>query len=134
MTAPQFYGVPAVGSALAPATLDTSLTAPTNTSDVLTAGTNGTKIEEIIVQGVGTTVAGVLNIFRYDGSTHHLIDQVLITAVTSSTTAVAYRRRLLYENLILKSGEKLRIAVTVSGLQSILKVTALANDAAAAAV
>ena len=130
---PQFYGTPAVGAGLVPATLDTSLTAPTNTTDIVTGGTNGTKIEEIVIQGVGTTVAAVLNIFYYDGTTHHLVDQVLITAVTSNTTAVAFRRRLLYDNLLIKNGHKLRVSQTVAGNQSLIKVTAFGNDAAAAA-
>lgn len=129
---PQFYGTPAPASALV-GNADTSLTGPTTVTTVLTAAANGTKIEEIVVQGVGTTVAGVLNIFRYDGATYHLIDQVLVTAVTSSTTAVAFRRRLTYDNLILKTGDSLRASQTIAGNASLLKVTALANDAAAAA-
>jgi len=128
MDRPQFASTVNVGSGLAPATLDTSLTAPTNVTTVVTAGSSGTKIEEIVVQGVGTTAAGVLNIFRYDGSTYHLVDQFLITAVTSSTTAVAYRSNRTYENLMLESTDTLRITVTVSGLQSLLKVTCFGGD------
>src|SRR3972149_6990574 len=97
-TDPVFASTPKVGSAL-PTTPDTSLTAPTNQVTVLTAATAGTKIEEVRVQGVGTTVAGVLNLFRYDGATYHLIDQVLITAVTSSATALAFQQTRTYANL-----------------------------------
>lgn len=127
-TAPQFAATVNVGSAIVPATLDTSLTAPSNVATVVTAGSNGTKIEEIVVQGLGTTVAGVLNIFRYDGATYHLIDQVLISAVTSSATAVAYRSARKYDNLILANGDTLRIAQTVSGNQSMLKITAFGGS------
>jgi hypothetical protein len=127
-TAPGFAATPAVGSAIANATLDTSLTAPTNVATVVTAAATGTKIDELVVQGLGTTVAGVVNVFRYDGATYHLIDQFLVTAVTSSTTALAYQARRIYENLVLKNGDSLRFTVTVAGLQSLIKMTAWAAD------
>lgn len=127
-SAPAFAATPNVGSGLVPATLDTSLTAPTNVTTILTAGASGSKIQEIILQGVGTTVASVVNIFRYDGATYHLIDQVLVAAVTSSTILVAYRASRVYDNLVLKSGDTLRVTNTVSGNQSMIKVTALGGD------
>lgn len=129
---PQFYGKPATGSGLV-GSADTSLTAPTTVTTIYTPGSNGGKVEEIVVQGVGTTSAGVLNVFAYDGSTYHLIDQFLVTAITSSTTAIAFQRRKTYDNLILQTGWSLRATQTVAGNASLLKVTAFANDAAAAA-
>lgn len=127
-TAPAFAATPNVGSGLTPATLDTSLTAPTNITTILTAGASGSKINEIVLQGVGTTVASVVNVFRYDGSTYHLVDQFLVAAVTSSSTAVAYRANKTYTNLILKATETLRVTNTVAGNQSMIKVTAFGGD------
>lgn len=132
-SSPGFAATPNLGSALAPATADTSLTAPTNNatnvSTVLTAAASGTRIDEIRFQAVGTTVAGVVNVFAWDGTTHHLIDQVLVSAVTSSTTAVAWQQVKSYQNLVLKSNSwQLRFAVTVAGLQSMIKVTAFGAD------
>ena len=124
-TAPAYASTINLGSGLVPATLDTSLTAPTNVTTIVTGGTNGTKIEELIFQGVGTTVAGVVNVFLYDGSTYHLYDQVLVAAVTSSTTAIAFRTTRQYANLFLKDNTwTLRVSTTVAGLQSMVKVTA----------
>ena len=124
---PGFASAVNTGSAL-PTTADTSLTAPTNQVTVLTAGALGTKVEEIVCQGVGTSVAGVVNIFRYDGATYHLIDQFLITAVTPSTTAVAFRLKRQYDNLLLKSGDTLRASQSILGNASIIKVTAFGGD------
>jgi hypothetical protein len=127
-TTPTFAATPAVGSGLVPATLDTSLTAPSNTTTILTGVAAGTKIEEVVVMGVGTTVAAVVNLFLYDGTTYHLHDQVLISAVTSSTTAIAFRVVRQYTNLILKDNTWLyKTTVTVAGDQSMLKVTATAG-------
>lgn len=124
-TTPAFAATPAVGSGIVPATLDTSLTAPANATTILTGIAAGTKIEEIVVEGLLTTVAGVLNVFLHDGTTYHLYDQFLITAVVSSTTAKAYRASRQYPNLVLLNASwTLRVSQTVAGNQSGLKVTA----------
>lgn len=126
---PSFAATSKVGAGLIPGTADTSLTAPTNTTTIVTGASTGTKLEELIFQGVGTTVAGVVNVFLHDGTTHHLIDQVLVSAVTSSTTAVAFRARRQYQNLLLPSTSwTLRVSGTVVGNVSLVKVTALGAD------
>lgn len=127
-TDPVFYSTMLVGQGLVPATFDTSLTAPTNVTTIVTAGSSGSVVDEIVAQGVGTTVASVLNIFIYDGATYHLVDQITITAVTSSTTATAFRASRSYANLRIPSGSSLRVSQTVSGNQSMLKVTAFAGS------
>lgn len=128
-SAPSFSATPKLGSGLIPATLDTSLTAPTNVTTILTGGASGTQIFEIVFEGVLTTVAGVVNVFLYDGSTYHLYDQVLVAAVTSSTTAVAFRTTRQYTNLILPANTwTLRVTGTIAGNQSGIKVTAHAGD------
>lgn len=128
-TSPVFASTIKVGSGLIPATLDTSLTAPTNVTTIVTGAAAGSKIEEIVFQGVGTTVAGNLNVFLYDGSTYHLYDQVAIPAQTSSTTAVAFRTTRQYATLILASASwSLRVTGTIAGNQSLVKVTATGGD------
>lgn len=127
-TTPAYANVAIVGTGLANATLDTSLTAPTNVTTLTFStaiGSSGAKIEELRVIGVATTSAGNLNVFLYDGSTYHLFDQFAITAVTSSTTAVAFYTANRYDNFFVPNGWSVRFTVTVSGNQSILKVVAL---------
>lgn len=125
---PVFAASPNVGSGLVPATADTSRTGPTNATTVWTAGANGGKVEEIIMQGVGTTVLGVVCVFRHDGSTYHLIDEFTIQAVTPSTTVVAHRERRTYDNLVLEAAETIRVTTQIAGNQSLVKVTVLGGD------
>jgi len=125
---PVFAASLKAASGLVPATLDTSLTAPTNVTTIVTAGSSGSKIEEIVFQAVGTTVLGNVNVFAYDGSTYHLIDQVSIPVQTSSTTALAYRVNRTYTNLWLQTGWTLRVTNTIAGNQSLVKVTAFYGD------
>jgi hypothetical protein len=125
-TLPTYAATPVAWAGLVPATLDTSLTAPTNVTTLGTAGTSGTKIEEIVCQGVGTTVTGIVNVFLHDGSTYHLYDQFFISPFTSSTTTLAYRFTKYYTNLVLPtSAWSLRVTNTIAGNQSLLKLTAI---------
>lgn len=127
--APSFAATPKVGAGIVPATLDVSLTAPTNTTTIMTGGASGSKVEEIVLQGIATTVAGIVNLFMHDGTTYHLIDQFLITAVTSSTLLVAFRANRQYQNLLLPtSSHTLRVTCTIAGLQSTIKVMAYGAD------
>lgn len=127
--APAFAATPVCWSGLVPATADTSLTAPTNATTLGTAGASGTQVNEVVLQGVGTTAAGVVNIFLHDGSTYHLFDQVQVVAVTSSTTAGAWRAARKYDNLWLPNNSwTLRATCTVAGLQSLVKVTAFGGS------
>ena len=128
-TSPIYATTPKVGS-VAAAGFDTSLTAPSTTATVLTGGTSGSKVEEIIIQGTGTVAAGVVNLWLYDGSNYSLFDQILLTAVTSSTTAVAFRAVRQYTNLWLPSNSwTLRVTHTVTANDTNkLRVTALYAD------
>ena len=126
---PSFAATPETWCGLVPATADTSLTAPTNVTTLGTAAASGTKIDSITCQAVGTTVAGVVNVFLYDGSTYHLFDQFLVPAVSSSTTARAWRQARSYTDLVLPSSSwSLRVTNTVAGNQSMIKVTATGGD------
>lgn len=113
--------------------LETNLQVPTQAVLILTAGATGTKIEEIVVEAtatslVPTTVAGLVYLFLYDGSTYHLFDVVAVTAITASATAAGFRSSKMYNNLVLKNGWKLYAANSVSGNNSVLKVHAFGAD------
>jgi hypothetical protein len=75
---------------------------------VLTAGTNGSRIDELVICAAGTTTAGVVRLFVYDGTNTRLMQELLIPAVTPSTTVAAYYLKLTNLNLILKSGWALK--------------------------
>jgi diphthamide biosynthesis methyltransferase len=74
-TTAQYASTPVFGAALL-TTADTSLTAPTTVGTVLTAGSNGTRIDYIDIQGVANTVAGIVNLFIYDGTNYHLCQKI----------------------------------------------------------
>jgi len=130
-TAAQYASTPRVGSALL-TTADTSLTAPTTVGTVFTAGSSGSRIDYIDIQGVATTSAGLINLFIYDGTTYFLWQQVPVVAVTSSTTAPAFTANLSSNSnanlmpLCIPTGYSLRATTSVA--QTGIRVIAYGGD------
>lgn len=129
--AAQYASVPKVGSALL-TTADTSLTAPTTVGTVFTAGSSGSRIDYIDIQGVATTAAGLINLFIFDGTTYFLWQQVPVQAVTSSTTLPAFSVVLSSNSnanimpLTIPTGFSLR--ATTSTAQTGVRVIAYGGD------
>ena len=106
-SAPAFASVPNNGSAQLSATSDSSYTAPSQAVTIFTAGANGSRVEEIIVHGTGTTVAGIVVVWRKNGGVFYVIDTFTVNVITPSTVQAPYRQARSYANLILKSGDTL---------------------------
>jgi hypothetical protein len=84
------------------------------------------------VQGVATTVAGLINLFIYDGTNYILWQQVPVIAITSSTTSPAFAAYLSSNSnsnvmpLTLPTGYSLRATTSVT--QTGVRVTAYGGD------
>ena len=130
-TSAQYASIPKVGSALL-TTADTSLTAPSTVGTVFTAGSSGSRIDYIDIQGVATTIAGLINLFIYDGTTYFLWQQIPVQAVTSSTTAPAFTAILSSNSnanimpLNIPTGYSLRATTTTA--QTGVRVIAYGGD------
>ncbi len=99
-------------------TANATLDSPAVTSQTFfTAGANGSRVNEIVVQGYQAAIAaGVVRIFISEGTEDegHLFDEFLITAVTGSTTAVMFRAARKYENLYLEAGDLLVATTSIT--------------------
>jgi hypothetical protein len=79
---------------------------------ILTAGSNGTLIDHVDICAIGTTTAGVVRLYVHNGSAAFLWKEVLVGAITPSTSIEAFFARIdcsRPENrLVLPSGWSLR--------------------------
>lgn len=75
---------------------------------VFTAGSSGSRIDDISIDATGTVTAGVVRLFINDGTTSYLWQEILVTATTPSTTVAVWSFTLLNQALILPSGWSLR--------------------------
>jgi hypothetical protein len=106
-TAPAFAATPKAAAAVL-ATADTSRTAPTTVVTLWTAGASGSRIDSVNIIATGTTTAGAVRLFIYDGTNYRLFQEILVTAITPSTTLAPFQATLSYSTLLLQSGYSLR--------------------------
>lgn len=79
---------------------------------IFTAGAVGSLIDHIDLNAIGTVTAGVIRLYIYDGSTAHLWKEVLVTAITPSTTVAVWSASIdcaqPFNGLLLQSGYSIR--------------------------
>jgi hypothetical protein len=68
---------------------------------VFTAGTNGSRIDDIFIVAQGTTTANVVRLFVNDGTTSWLWQEIIVPAITPSTSVAVFSAALLNQSLIL---------------------------------
>lgn len=101
---PSFAATPRIGSVALTGSADTSYTAPSSVATVITGGSSGTRVNEVVVQMTATvSSATMVRLFLHDGTTYYLFDEVAISASTGSTTVKQTRVSVTYNNLILPS-------------------------------
>jgi len=88
-TNPLFVGTPVVGSAQL-SVANTNRDGTGTIVTVLTAGTSGTRVEHVRIRATGTTTAGVIRLYIHDGTTARLYEEILVSAVTPSTTTASF--------------------------------------------
>lgn len=81
--------------------------------------TNGVRIDKILAKGCSTsfvaaTVAQTITIWEWDGVTAFPIDEMLVTAVTPSTTAASYQGQVAYTNFILPATHALYASTSIT--------------------
>ena len=98
------------------ATTDRTGATTTNLAELLTAGTDGTKITKIGAKVAGTNTACLVLIFITDtaGLNPKLYDEIALEPITASTTVTSERQVTAYSDLQLKSGQKVLVCITVA--------------------
>lgn len=81
---------------------------------VFSAGASGSRIDDIYIVATGTTTAGVVRLFISDGTNIRLWQEILVTAITPSTTVQVWSYALLNLALILPSGYSLQASTNNS--------------------
>lgn len=110
---PSYAATPKVGVAVI-STANTNRDGTGTIGTVFSAGTNGSRIERIVIQATGTTTAGMVRLFLHDGTNARLYEEVPVTAITPSGTTAAYTETLEayttpeYMPLVLPTGWSLR--------------------------
>jgi hypothetical protein len=74
----------------------------------------GLKVEEVDATGTGVTLAGIINLYLYDGTVYHIAGSIQVTGVTPSTSTKPFSSQTFYTNLWLPPGWSLVAASFVA--------------------
>lgn len=75
---------------------------------IFSAGSSGSRVDDITVTATGTTTAGMVRLFLHNGSSACLWAEISVSAVTPSGTVQAFTASLSNQALILPNGWSLR--------------------------
>ena len=93
------------------AQISTANTARDGTGTVATvdtAGTNGSRIDDLTIIATGTTTAGLVRLFISNGTITRLWREIAVSAITPSATVSPFSSLLGNLALVLQSGWSLR--------------------------
>lgn len=77
---------------------------------VCTAPSTGCRIEQIVITATGTTTAGMVRIFIYDGTNTRLFAEVPVTAITVGASTPGFTATLNFSTLVLEANDEIRAA------------------------
>lgn len=106
-TTPVFAVTPIIGMGQV-ATANTNRDGTGTITNLVTGSTSGTRIEQVDICAAGTTTAGVVRLFIFDGTNTRLFYEQLIQAATPSATVDVERYTLTFDNLVLPNTYQLR--------------------------
>ena len=116
-TTPAYAQVPIIGIATltSPSAITSraNITGTTGLVQLTATSTNGTPVSSIVIKSKETSVALCVGVWMYNGTTSFLFDEILVTAITGSTTVASERVVRTYEDLVVPPTYQLFISSTV---------------------
>jgi hypothetical protein len=99
-----------------------------------TITSNGCRIDRIYVKGVSSsitaaTVAQTVTVWVSDGTTVWPIDEILVTAVTPSTTVASFQTFNTYTGLLLSSTQSLWVSTSITTTAATTALDVIATGA-----
>lgn len=94
------------------ATANTNRDGTGTIADLITGVAAGTRINKIRVKATGTTTAGMVRIYFYDGTNSRLYTEVLVSAITASGSVATFEATLSFTDanapILASSSQKLQ--------------------------
>ena len=112
-SAPTYASTP-VGAVVQIATANTNRDGTGALGTLHTAGSTGTRIDDIYITATGTTTAGVIRMFMFDGTNNRLIQEILVTAITPSTSVSVWSVTLTNQAIILPNTYALKFSTNAA--------------------
>jgi hypothetical protein len=99
---------------------------PTGITDLFTPGSAGGRIEDISITFAGTSTAGMVRFWFFDGTNYTMIREVYVSPITPSGTVPAFSTTLSNLGWCLQSGWKL--CVSTNNAEAVAVIVTRAGD------
>lgn len=120
---PQYTNVPKVGiGKITSATTNVNLDGSGTLIDIFEAGSNGGRIEEVLVKALGNTGAEIVRLYIDDGTTAYLITEI---AIIETSSVITFESGIKLE-IVMPPNYKLK--ASSPSLQSTVNVIAIGGD------
>lgn len=129
---PIFIATPRTAGITTGVNANTAFDGTGTVATIFTAGTNGSKVEDVYLVAMGTNVATVVRFFINNGSTNttaannNLVHEETMAANTASQVAASIPVRWI-ANLVLPAGYKLNVTIGTA-IASGIMATAVGGD------
>jgi hypothetical protein len=87
---------------------------------IFSAGSSGSRVDDIWIVATGTVTAGVVRLYLNDGTNTRLWQEIMVTATTPSTTVQTFNTGLFNQALILPNGWSLQASTNNANTFNIL--------------
>ena len=64
--------------------------------DIITGAAAGTRVDALEIAATGSTTTGVVRLFLYDGTNNRLYKEILVTAITPSTSTAVWSTTVVF--------------------------------------
>jgi hypothetical protein len=108
---PVFEATPRISS-VAISTANTSRDGSGTVGTVISGVAAGTGVRRVTIQAIGTTTAGMVRLFLYDGTNYRALREVIVTAITVGANVQAFRAEIVLTDCILPSASWSIVAST----------------------
>lgn len=115
---PMFTDTPIAKPVAMTATANTSRTTFATGTDLYTTAGAGFLLYGIDFNATGTTTAGVIRVWLHDGTSYFMIGEVLVTAVTPSTTQAVWSSRWTPSGRVYRVPPGYKIAATTNNAEA----------------
>lgn len=122
-TSPQYTAIPRIGMVKIDST-NTSLDGSGILHQVFIAGTNGSRIDEVIVKATESTTTGIVRLFISDGTNSFLLTEISVTQCTISDSIKSFETGIKL-GLIVPNG---MVLMATSTTQTILNIIVCGGD------
>lgn len=79
--------------------------------DLLSGGTNGTRVQKLRAKANVTTTGGMVRFFHHDGTTYRLIYELIVVAITAAASVKTWEDEIYFpEGYFVPSGHKISVS------------------------